>query len=184
MSMSWRSRCGRWARSCGSDDGRRSRTPGASRHMQRTTTPRWRHVPRCSLTSAPSPRRHRSLRRCRQRCCRATAASARAQQDCVSERDAHLHLGDGGHNQHACFSRSTARSGCAGALEHERPRRRHGGTATDVWCLYGAPAAIGGGLPLLGGGGMVARATPAAQDGRDLNCIAAAATTINVGAAQ
>ena len=57
------------------------------------------------------------------------------------------------------------------------------GTATDVWCVFGVPAVVGQGFPIFGGGGNVYRNLPTAMDGRALNCIASAATTITVGSA-
>ncbi|GAC1479350.1 MAG: hypothetical protein NVS2B11_03490 [Acetobacteraceae bacterium] len=61
---------------------------------------------------------------------------------------------------------------------------RFSGTAADVWCIYGVPAVLGQGFPIMGGGANVTRNLPAVLDNRALNCIAATSTTLNVGVTQ
>ena len=59
-----------------------------------------------------------------------------------------------------------------------------GGSATDVWCVYGGLAALGQGFILMGYGDRVTEDVPAVIDPRALSCIAPSPVTIIVGVVQ
>lgn len=57
-------------------------------------------------------------------------------------------------------------------------------TSTDVWCVYGATAALNTGFALYGSGDRIFEDSAAMIDGRQLNCIAPTAVSIVAGVVQ